>query len=335
MNWKEFAEIALPYINKVVVLFGLTGNIAAFVTFSRRRFRYTIFNVYFRALIVSDSLVLLSVTRAFIGMDPPLLMNALPTFTGIRCSLVHVLFITGLISSSTSSHILTLVAADRFVSLAFPFRFVARKRAVFQLSLCSTIFLFNLLTYLIVDSSVSDMSSFGRILNEHDDNILTAEESTLDLNETLAYECAVQKECTVQNMCVFIESDEALSRWDALNSSIVPFVLMFIFTALTIGTIVRARLRKPCASVHLRYDMRLSILTISLSLVFLMLTLPYALRLTVPSFRLNIDQVIEDCLYEIFDSIHMINFGLTFYINLFFNRVFKRLLFDTIFLRLR
>ena len=49
----------LTYFYPLLVAFGLFGNFFAFIIFSRKKFKNTIFSTYFRFVVATDSLKLL------------------------------------------------------------------------------------------------------------------------------------------------------------------------------------------------------------------------------------------------------------------------------------
>ena len=118
-------------------------------------------------------------------------------------------------------------------------------------------------------------------------------------------------------ICIYHESDSRMNNVDFVNSSVLPFVLMFVLTVATLIKLFYSR--RKFKSINLKRDVRFAFVSIGFNLTFLALTFPYALR--------NISVLDVDnqrrWLYEIFNFMNLLNFGLTFFLSFFFNYVFR------------
>ena len=156
-NACQFNMIA--YLNATVVLVGLLGNAGALVVFSRPKFRPTIFHVYFRVLVVFDSIVLVAAMRADSFMVERL------ERLGLLCLLVQCTHFAERFSSPISGYILAAVALDRLVSITYRrHRGSLLNNRAFQLAACLLIAALNILVYTRVDTFGS-----GYVRDDDDD----------------------------------------------------------------------------------------------------------------------------------------------------------------------
>ena len=293
----ELIESTLTQLSALVVVVGMLGNVIAFAIFSRPKFQTTMFSVYFRVLIVFDSIVLLVACRSYLTPDS-LLIGLLVQMDAL-CFSLHVIHLLGLASSPISGYILAVVAFDRFMSITFPKRFTIFNTKKFQYSISSLIVATNLLLYAWIDSAKMRETRAYNVPKAVDNN--TSSET-------------MPKTITI---CIYHESDSRMNNVDFVNSSVLPFVLMFVLTVATLIKLFYSR--RKFKSINLKRDVRFAFVSIGFNLTFLALTFPYALR--------NISVLDVDnqrrWLYEIFNFMNLLNFGLTFFLSFFFNYVFR------------
>ena len=283
-------------MNGIVVLLGLVGNAIALLVFSRRKFAPTIFHVYFRVLIVFDSIVLLAAARSNLGADS--FVVAYLERLDVLCLLVQCTHFAERISSPISGYILAAVALDRLVSITrCPRRRSFFSKKAFQLAASMLIVALNIFVYVLTNSPSVALKSDADVYDFHID---------YELNATNTQQSAGP-------LCVFQEADDAMQQLEFVNSSVVPFALMFVFTLATLVKVFVSR-RKANARVVKR-DVRFVFVSIGFNLTFLTLTFPYTMR-NLPALRH------EHVVYEIFNFMNLLNFGLTFFLSLLFNRIF-------------
>ncbi len=130
------------YLFVVVVLLGFTGNLIAFVTFSRKRFQNTVFSTYFRFLTFTDSttLLLYSLFKFFqFEID-----------FNIRVLSVHSCRLFTIIAyavPATSGWMTAVISLDRMISVKLPTKFKFRQSRLFQTAICLAVAVFNFVLY--------------------------------------------------------------------------------------------------------------------------------------------------------------------------------------------
>ena len=150
MQLTKLMETLSIYAEMCIFVLGVSGNALTFIVYSRKHFRRTgVFSVYFRALVVSDTVVLYDCLYRFLvytlGVDLDL-MSAFTCYTRLysRYSFCPI-----------SGYILLVVSLDRFVSIAWPTRFALRSDRRIQATIVALIVLLNMLVYveLLVNTS--------------------------------------------------------------------------------------------------------------------------------------------------------------------------------------
>jgi hypothetical protein len=279
-----------------IVFVGLFLNVFTFLVFSRKKFRKTVFNTYFRALLLTDSLSLIPVFFPFIYYQFNFNLSAISAeFCSFFAYLTYVV-------TTFSPHTLVVISIDRFLSICFSTRFSFRKKFKFQLAILSSVLLFNMAIY-----SETALVSFT--------SISVFDNST---NTSSTY-----------NDCSAVV-DQAILMWlNMFNSCLIPFTLMLIFSSLTVHLLFKSRSRSQSSQNQMRTrDRKFAIVSISTNFAFLILSLP--------AFLINftlfvIDTSIFDqttlldlqLVYNVFYLMNLVNSSSQFFINVFFNTMFR------------
>ena len=270
------------YLYGFIFGLGILGNLLSFVVYSRKRFRNTIFNIYFRLYVISDSIVLVQALDLGIMYAREIYVS---DYSPFWCYFQGYLFYA---ACPISAHILVIFAADRYLSVQFPAKFGWRKKNIFQLALASAIVIYNLAVYTDILAVITYVDPNANITNP---NITTG--------------------------CV-ASPDMAFNVFDSINSSIVPFFFMIIFTSLTIKAIFDSR--KRSSSDLSSRDIKFAIVSIGYNAIFIVFTLPtlvYVMALyTMPNFGVDLG-------YSVVIKFYYANFGMNFYINMAINSIFR------------
>jgi hypothetical protein len=280
------------FMYPVVYVVGTLGNMSAFIVFSRKRFENSIFAVYFRILAITDSYTLIYCLNDFSSIK--FNKDFQNTSLFVCKTFFYLLFCIG----PVSAWILVMVSFDRMLKVKKPTGFRLLKKRSFQFSYCAALLVFNL-AYYVPEILFKNPTVFNE--TEPDSNITI-------LNE----------------YCYYTDPDGIVGWMDLVNSTVIPFTLMIIFSTLTIFYLVRSRSRIATnnQTVLSRRDIKFSVTSIALNICFLVLNSPIV--------TLNIIWVyinISDAEFEFYNAIasifFYINFGMLFYINLFFNSIFR------------
>ena len=123
--------------------------------------------------------------------------------------------------------------------------------------------------------------------------------------------------------CYFIElyHKKVMYMMDLVNSTLMPFSLMFIFSILLIYTIFKSRLRilrldSPLDRKRLRKDIKFALTCILLNVTFVILNLPVCIA--------NLLTDVSDFYYQSFMNLFFCSFCINYYVLFFFNSVFRK-----------
>jgi hypothetical protein len=286
----------------VIFIFGLLGNILSFVVFSRKKFKKTLFSIYFRVLNIADIYTILFALVDFLKYKLGHDMEKISIF------FCKTTFYSLFAVSPISGHILAIISIDRFITTRFPNRFTIKNKTSFQIFICFFICLFNLSYY-------TPMIVFRQFesLSKNDSN--SSQES---------YACNLNDDC--------------ISYWmDFFNSTVFPFALMIIFTSFTLKLIFNSRAAiRQAAGVRVNKrsnsiqqttfkikDIKFAITSITLNLCFLVLNFP-VVTYSLLSVYISFDQDLNDFIYVLTEFFFYVNAGLLFYINILVNSIFKK-----------
>ena len=274
------------YVHACIFVCGLLGNVISFVIYCRKRFKVTIFHIYFRLHVVSDSIVLfqaLDVTINYASGGRLWIEN----LNSFLCSFIEYTYFA---ACPISGHILVVFTIDRYLSVKYPAKFAWKKKSIFQYAVCAAIIVYNLAVYtniLVVTSLIEANHSHG-----------TNKSSAVCLTN----------------------SDMAFNGFDTINSSLGPFVAMIVFTSLTIKAIFDSRKRSQTSTPSsARRDIKFAIVAIGYNVIFIVLTLPMLLFVTITDPR----QYEEDVFYLITVKLFQANFCMNFFKNIAINSLFR------------
>jgi hypothetical protein len=307
----------------VLTLFGLIGNITAFIIFSRRRFQNTIFSTYFRFFIISDSLALLISINRTLEFIFSIYFIDLSNFT---CKLF---WYSNYILFKLSGWTMVVISIDRFLSITIPSKFLFRKNKYIQFSTCLFILCFHMIFYcpMLWSFNIIEIFSF--------DEINTTNITTTAYNNT-NFVCDFNYSFPLDIMDIFV-------------GSVIPFSLMILFTILTLKTIFNVR-KKTRSNLQNRIsdsdnsittnrsmqnqngftssskqkDVRFALISVIMNVIFFSLTFPfYFYKFLLYEISLKFDTNISNFILRITALFIYLNFSLVFYINICVNRMFK------------
>ena len=242
MNALQIAEIIIYYLYPVVALIGLLFNSLTFILFSRKRFKNTIFWIYFRFLLIFDSLSMFLPVNKFLEQVFDIYIRIISSFLcKFRYFYIYSVY-------PVSGWTLAIVSIDRFLSISYPNRFVIRKKVSFQIVACISIMSFNFIYY-------SPNLFFKFIEIEEFDN---------ETNQTdVYYRC--------RNPGI------PLDLMDLIGSTLIPFLIMILFTSFTLVSLFKMRKNSLQMNKTRSKDKRFAIVTITVNFVFLAFNIPYGI----------------------------------------------------------
>ncbi len=277
----------IVYSFPAITLIGIIANSLSFIIFSRKRFHNTIFSTYFRFFIVIQTINILFSINKMLEQNLFIYFGKISNFT---CKLRH-FFVFG--NFSITGWFLVTISLDRYLSIAYPAKFLYRKKSTFQILVSICIISYNICVYI----------PFWFIHLQ-----ITQSNAT---NQT-------EIKC------------ESPFKWtsflDLFQSTLIPFSLMILFTSITIKVVFNSRKSTSSNSNNKSKDMKFAISSIAINFLFLISNLPV--------FILDISSRYSD-LFTNLDSLFIvlhslslfilyINMGSTFFINYFFNSMFKK-----------
>jgi hypothetical protein len=281
------------YCFPLITIVGIFGNAFAFFIFSQKSFQNTVFSIYFRFLIICDSISLLLPINRFLELNFNIFMSKISNeFCKFRYYFAYAITpISGWISAA--------ISLDRLISIKMPSKFLFRKKTWFQVLVCLIIFCFDFAYYL------QNLIVYSLNKNEEFNNMT---------NQTITgYSC---------------ESNGVSLDWlDLFQSDITPFTLMIIFTSLTLHSIFQSRKRLGSNFSNdssKQKDVKFAITSIAINAIFLLFNSPYCL-FNVISDYIQFNDISEHHMILAFCYLFFYsNFGSVFYVNIYFNVLFKK-----------
>ena len=270
----------------VIVSVDLVFNCLAFIIFTRKRFRNTVFWIYFRFLVIFDSFSLFFPINSFLELAFDLRIK---NFSNFLCKFqMYWVYSVYPMSGWT----LALVSIDRFLSISLPNRFLFRKKVSVQIIACILIMTFNFIYFGPV--TFYYLKEFTRFNNE--------------TNQTDVY-----KRC--------INPGFPIDLMDLINSTLLPFLTMILFTMMTLICLFRMRKQILQTNTIRSRDKRFAIITITIDCVFLALNIPYGLyQILIRYFEEN---EFTDLILYIFVMLVCFSSGTTFFTNILVNKMFR------------
>ena len=286
----------MAYIEKIlqIVLFsypvfvsiGLILNCLAFIIFSRKKFHNTVFWIYFRFLLISDSLSFFLPINSFLELAFEIRIK---NFSNFLCKFrMYWVYSVYPISGWT----LALVSIDRFLSISFPNRFLFRKKVFVQIIACILIMAFNFIYFA--------PATFYYLIEFKELNNIT--------NETDVY-----KRCKNPGI--------PIDLMDLIGTTLIPFLIMILFTIITLISLFRMRKNTLQMNTIRSKDKRFAIVTITVNFLFFALNIPYGLYQNLTEYFEENEYT--DLILYIFLLFLCLNSGTTFFINFIVNKMFR------------
>ena len=276
----------------LILIFGLLGNILGLVVFTRKNLsKFPTKNIYC-SLAIFDTIYLVYRIIGEVTTDNGISIYLISNmwckiFRYFRYSLGPI-----------SAWLLVYISIDKFISIQFP-NFKLIKIIKFQNSVIFLIVLFNLVYYspFFVYSSLI-------LLNSNNTNIL-------DSNGSLEYNCYFAD----------LNQKKVLYMMDLVNSTLLPFGLMIIFSILLIYTIFKSRLRilrldSAVDRKRLRKDIKFAFTSILLNVAFVILNLPVCIA--------NLLTDVSEFSYKALLYLFFFSFCINFYVLFTFNSIFRK-----------
>jgi hypothetical protein len=296
---------SINYSCQVVVIFGVLGNVLAFVVCSRSKLAKTIFSTYYRFLVSIDTFTLIfHDLRELIQNETGLYVS---TVSDDLCRLVK---ITEYIIPATSGWILVAISLDRLISIKFPTRFGFRKKRSFQMGLCFILTAKDFLLY--------SQAFFSGVITYTFDN------STRNQTE---------KFCQPKSV-----DFRVLSWIDLFNMSIIPFLLMLACSALMIAYLIETRRNISTSNVtnpseRKKRDRKFALNAIGINLIFICTNLPLAVMFLFSNYFEFELELSKAYLYRVLLLLAYVNFSSTFYVNVAVNSIFREEFLSLVFCR--
>ena len=293
-KWKLLFT-SLNYCYPVIVAIGTIANFLSFIIFSRKRFRNTIFATYFRILLIMDTIGLV-----YLAMGKFLYFKSKIHIRDFNVTLCRLTLLLAYSIPPISAYILVAISIDRWLTITKPDVLPIKKKSSFQVCVCIVIVLANLIyngqlffSYLGVD--------------------ITDETRMKFLNRS-------------KPVCL-IPYPDTLNMMDLINSTIIPFLLMIVSTALTIKSVFDSSRKNQSTNQAQtdrqirRRDIKFSITSIAFNIIFLILNLPFALSSVIPNTTMsNIESYF---LVILLLFLTYLNHATVFFINISVNKIFR------------
>ena len=293
----ELLFTSLYYCYPVIVAIGTIANFLSFIIFSRKRFRNTIFATYFRILLIMDTIGLV-----YLAMGKFLYFKSKIHIRDFNVTLCRLTLLLAYSIPPISAYILVAISIDRWLTITKPDVLPIKKKSSFQVCVCIVIVLANLIyngqlffSYLGVD--------------------ITDETRMKFLNRS-------------KPVCL-IPYPDTLNMMDLINSTIIPFLLMFIFTSLTIKFVFDSRKKTSESTISnqmnsnnpgRKRDIKFAITSITFNIIFLILNFPFGLSSLIPNNIMSLYQTYS--LLAFFSLLIYLNHGTVFFINYSINSMF-------------
>jgi len=275
--------IFLSYIIAILIFFlGLIGNSTGLIVFIR------ISSKIFPTRIIFIIYALINLLCLFYLFTKFLIKNIFSVlFYDISVSLCKIGYFLDYFLLSVANYVLVFISMERFLSIKFS------KLNTFKKKLNQFISIFIIVTYnfLLYTPSIYFLSF---------------------VNKTNSTECDFIKN----------EYNNLMSLMEFINSSLVPFVIMLIFSGLLIQTVLKSRLRllnlaNQRDRIKLRKDIQLSVSLVVFNLAFFLLNAPHTIYHLITT-NANTD------LHDAVKYISSISFCIDFYILFVLNSIFRK-----------
>ena len=289
----------LTYIQLVIIIIGLVGNLLSFIIFSRSAFKKNSISIYCRALAVFDCF-LLSQLAVDIGL---LFFNSF--FWGMQTNeTCKIFYFIGFAISAIPGWILIAFSLDKLLSMKKTASFL-KKRSI-QYIIVLGIILYNCLLYIEVPIYLS-------------------------LSKITIMPGVTISSCTTSTLSF----STALQIINLLNNNLVPFIIMLAASVVMIklirdsSKVVVERSSAAMVSTRRSRDFKFALSSLTFNFMFITLKLPIAV-IYIFGFYNN---SVSDYVFQIAVLLYFINYSNSFFVHMISNSIFRREFF--IFIRLR
>ena len=286
----------VTYTYLVISFIGFVSNILLLIIFSRKKFQNTVFSSYFRFITIFNLISMIMPVNKFFEFN----LNIY--FKDINDSLCKFRMLTFYVLFPIYCWGLVIISIDRYLSIAFPNKFIFKKKLSFQIQVCCFILIFNIIYYVpLLFSHVKETENFNK-----------------ETNKTITIKTCVNN---------IYQKD----LFNALNTTVIPFLIMFLFTLLTLVKLFQSRQKQVNNDSQKRTrvkDIRFAITSIALNFIFLFLNLPYGI-FSIVNLYINgsINRDVDKLIQSIFFIFYYSNLISVFFINITVNKIFRDELF--------
>jgi hypothetical protein len=286
------SKTAVVCLYLLIAVIGLISNLLSFIIFSQKKFQNTVFSIYFRFIVIFDILSMMIPVNKFFEFNLNIWFR---DFSDPLCKFryyyIYVVF-------PISGWGLVAVSIDRYFSIVYPTKFSIRKNILFQILVCCGILVYNLVYY------IPQLFYYINISKSFNNKT----------NQTI-----ITKKCVNQNYP---------TDWlNILNTTLIPFALMFVFTLITLRKLFKSR-KNSCQNSQSssnktrQKDIRFAITSITLNVIFLLLNLPYGVY-SILVLNISMNKDLEKLIYSIIYVPFYLNLTSLFFINLKVNSIFR------------
>lgn len=287
---RSLSEVVV-YSYGFLILIGSISNTLAFIVFSRKRFKNTVFSIYFRFMIICDTFSLILPLNKLLEINYQIYLANHSEFS---CKFRYY-FIYAIVP--VSGWTMVFISLDRLFSISMPMKFLFRKNICFQILICLSVLMFNLIYFLPnLNSSIKER----RFTNK-------------ETNETILY-----RYCDIRN--------SSLMWMNLFQQDLGPFLLMIIFTTMTLRSLFNSRKRSNIKNdLSRKKDVKFAITSVVLNVIYLALNTPFcAYRIIYEYVKNRIDPNLDSFLIAITFLFNYTNHITIFFINLSVNSLFRQ-----------
>jgi hypothetical protein len=293
MEKESTAIYVLDILKMSVILLGLLGNFFSFLVFSRKTFAKYSISVYFRAMAMSECLVVYKFVH---DIFYHVLSIRLSNVSNFWCK-IHFYLLIGTLPVSV--WLLAAFSIDKMIhSLGKRHRFAFIEKKSFQLAVVVGIVTFHLLAYsfLPIKLELKQMSSGSN------------------------FSCMIQSSLNQRHLGIFV----------LLEANVIPFIIMTMSTGIIIVNLNRSRhnlerwkgapRRNGVQEVRHLKDLRFAVSSIVLNILDVIFELPIH--------ALHIIKIENPASYDMFVAIgsflYYFSFSISFFVHFTFNRLFRK-----------
>ena len=299
-------KIIVVYFYPIITIIGIFANLISFIIFSQRKFHSTVFALYYRYLLIMETISLILPINKFMEANMNMYVERV---SDVLCKFRIYL---SKILPSMSSWILVVISVDRFLSITYPNKFNCRKKKYFIHLVCLVLFLIDTVYY--IPYLFYYLKEFKTYQYQNQTNM------------TILY-----YRCTNPTPILWI--------LDYVQSTLIPFILMIFFTSFTLKSLFKSRqLNGNTSNMTRQKDMRFAFTSIALNIIFILLNGPFyminLLYATTSIFKSNTDDLFV-FVSSFFLLFFYINRASSFFINITFNKIFRNEFYKLFFIKNR